>query len=485
MRQPTVIVVGGGLAGPLMALFLARRGYAVDLFERRGDLRRETATAGRSINLTLAERGLAALRELGLERDVVDRLGIRLRGRAVHDRAGGVDLIPYGTGEHEVLYAVSRVGLTRYLLDAAERQPGVRLHFHRQCVEVNVDAAAVTVADLRSGVRQQHRADFVVGADGVYSEVRRHLLRGRFADFEQYYVPWRYKELTVAAGSHFDQHALHVWPRGDRMMFAIPNPDGSFNGVCVLPAEGQESFATVRTPGQVRALFERDFADVLAHLPALASEFGRPESAFPTVKTSAWRYRDTVVLLGDACHAVIPFYGQGMNAAFEDCLLLDRHLAAHTDRAEAFAAYERSRRPDTDALAELCERNFTELRDTVRRPAVAARKRVSLTLNRALGERATPLYTMVSHSTIPYTECVRRARRTDRYARLLGVDLAVGALVLAGAGRALLTTLWRGLVSLGRVQTALPPVAPDRPAPAVRVVHLPEEGESDGYRAAA
>lgn len=475
MRERTVIVVGGGLAGPLMALFLARRGYAVDLFERRGDLRRESAAGGRSINLTLAERGLAALRELGLERAAVDSLGTRLRARAVHDRAGGVDLIPYGTAEHEVLYAVSRVGLTRFLLDAADREPGVRLHFHRQCVEMNPDAAAVTVADLRSGVRRQYRADFVVGADGVYSEVRRHLLRGRFADFEQYYVPWRYKELTVAAGSGFDPHALHVWPRGERMMFAIPNPDGSFNGVCVLPATGPDSFEAARTP---RALFERDFPDVLPHLPALATEFARPEAAFPTVKTSAWRYRDRVVLLGDACHAVIPFYGQGMNAAFEDCLLLDRQLAAHTDREAAFAAYERSRRPDTDALADLCERNFTELRDTVRRPAVAARKRLALSVHRAVGDRATPLYTMVSHSTIPYAECVRRARRTDRYARLLGIDLAVGALVLTGAARAALNALWRGLVALGNAHHAAPA---DRPQP----LALVPEGESDDYRAAA
>jgi kynurenine 3-monooxygenase len=488
MRQRTVIVIGGGLAGPLVALFLARRGYAVDLFESRGDPRRETTAAGRSINLTLAERGLAALRELGLEREVVDNLCIRLRGRAVHQRSGETDFIPYGREEHEVLYAVSRAGLTRFLLDACADRPGIRLHFHQQCVELNADAAAVTVADRRTGARQQHRADFVVGADGVHSEVRRQLLHGRFLDFAQYYVPWRYKELTVAAGSGFDPNALHVWPRGDRMMFAIPNPDGSFNGVCVLPADGAESFATLRTEAEVRAFLARDFADALPHLPALAREFvGRREAAFATVKTSAWRYRDKVVLIGDACHGVIPFYGQGMNAAFEDCRLLDRHLADYPDRSVSFAEYERSRRPDTTALAELCERNFTELRDTVQRPTVAARKRIGLLLNRVLGDRALPLYTMISHTSIPYAECVRRARRADRVARLLGIDLAVGVLAVAialdrrarwGAARVAaaarrtrgaVAAIWAGLVGLGHAQGAATQI-PAEPAPTAEPV---------------
>ncbi len=496
MEQRTVIVVGGGLAGPLASLFLARRGYTVELFERRGDPRREAVEGGRSINLTLAERGLHALRRLGLEEEVVRTLCTPLRGRAVH-RPAGTAVMPYGRLEHEVLYAVSRAELTRYLLGVAAAEQGVRLHFHQQCDELDRDTAAATFLDVRTGERRRWRAGFVVGADGVYSAVRRQMQASRYVDFAQYYVPWRYKELTIAAGSGFDRNALHVWPRGERMMFAIPNRDGSFNGVCVLPEDGPDSFATLHTPDAVRAFFERDFADAVPHLPDLEAEFlGRPEAAFPTVKTSAWRHRDRVVLIGDACHGVIPFYGQGMNAAFEDCVILDEHLARYPDREAAFEAYERTRRPDTDALADLCVQNFTELRDTVQRPRVAAAKQVALLANRVLGDRAMPLYTMVSHSTIPYADCVRRARRQERVARLLGADLAIGAVAATMVARDRLREVRPRLAALARparrpaaspASAASPAARPARlsVAAAAAAPAAAGKGESRDTRAAA
>jgi kynurenine 3-monooxygenase len=246
--------------------------------------------------------------------------------------------------------------------------------------------------------------------------------RGLRADYRQDFLPWGYKELTFVAdrsGSpRMDPHALHVWPRGDHMMFALPNLDGSLSGVCVLPFEGENSFASLRDEEDVRRFFQANFADALPVMPDYLEEFRtRKICDFMTLRTSRWSYKDKVVLLGDCCHSVVPFYGQGMNAAFEDCSVLDACIGRHAgDRGAAFGEYQRLRKHHTDALAGLSEENFHELRDTVRSPVVAARKQAAILLNRCFPSAYVPIYTLVSHTTTPYAECVERARQQDRIA---------------------------------------------------------------------
>lgn len=419
-----VTIVGAGLSGPLMAIFLARRGFAVEVYETRGDPRLQSAEQGKSVNLTISERGIDALRRVGLDAAVMARLCTPLRGRAVHDHHRPVRLIRYGSQIRDLLWSVSRAELSKFLCQAAADEPGVRLHFNQQCVGLDKDAAEVTFRDTASGERHVVPSDLVVGADGVHSAVRRFLQHGEFADFSAHYVPWRYKVLGISGAPALNKHYLHVWPRGQFMMFALPNRDGSLNAVCVLRERGPDSMQQLTSPEAVAKFFGRHFPDAVPYMPNLTDEFcTRPASAFATIRTSMWHYRDRVVLIGDACHGVIPFYGQGMNAAFEDCVVLDKAIARHwQDRAAALRSYKQARKGNTDALAELSILNFDELRDTIRAPDSVARKRFYLLMNRVFGDSFQPLHSIVSHTTIPYAECVTRAQRAERVARALGVD---------------------------------------------------------------
>ncbi len=439
------VIIGGGLNGPLMALLLARRGHTVNLYEMRPDPRRESTAAGRSINLTIATRGFSALRRADLEEEVKKKLCTPLASRAVHRRSGPVSHTRYGIRDEEQLYAVSRNELTNYLLDAAAAEPGVTLHFRQRCEGLDLAAGTVDFHDTGTDARHTVRADLVIGADGAHSTVRRLMHRGRFVDYSQQFVPWRYREIGIsaeaAAAAGLSPSSLHVWPRGNHMMFALPSQDGSFNGVCVLPEEGESSFAALRSAAEVESFFRSSFPDIAGFLPELARDFlAVPPSAFQTTKTSSWYYRDKAVLIGDACHSVIPFYGQGMNAGFEDCIMLDDCLAGSgSDLEAAFACYQRLRRPHTDVLADLSIANFDELRDTVLRRSVTARKDLLLTLSRLTGNRIRPLYSRIAHSSIPYADCVASARKQERLLRLCGLDVAVGALAA-----------WRGLARLVR-----------------------------------
>ncbi|HEV7519113.1 MAG TPA: NAD(P)/FAD-dependent oxidoreductase [Thermoanaerobaculia bacterium] len=437
MKVPSkVTIVGGGMSGPLMAIFLARRGCEVEIYERRGDLRRGRVESGKSIKLTLAERGLSALGELGLV-EAVKRFCVPLYGRAVHSGRGVVTFQPYGKDDREVIYSFSRNDLNRVLLDHAESYPNIRVHFHHRCVEIDKESAAAVFHDSASGRSRRTEADVLIGADGAFSIIRQQMQRGERADYRQDFLPWGYKEISLvppaARPTALEKHALHVWPCGDHMMFALPNVDGTLNGVCVLPFEGEHSFAAVgNDEGRVRALFESEFGDALPYAPRLLDEWkSHPISEFVTTRTSYWHHKGKVVLLGDACHSVVPFYGQGMNAAFEDCSVLNACLGRHPGDWEAtLAEYQALRKRNTDVLADLSTENFHELRDTVRRPIVTARKRTSIFLNRLFSSASVPLYTMISHSTLPYTECLERARRQDRIARWLGLDLVVGIVAL-------------------------------------------------------
>lgn len=437
MAVSKITIVGAGLGGSLLAIYLARRGYEVHLFELRGDLRTEPVDPGRSIKLTLAERGLAALRELGLEDEIKSTITVPLRGRAVHSGKGAIVYQPYGKNDQEVIYSFSRNDLNALLLTAAERQPNVQIHFNQRCVGLDKELATAHFQDTKTGEETAFPADLVVGADGAYSIVRQFMQRRERADYRQDYLPWGYKEITILGESPnlppMDSHALHIWPCGDHLLFGLPNFDGSLCGVCVLPFEGRHSFEAMKTDQDILDLFGTHFGDALPYMPNLLEEFKtRPISEFVTVRTSCWHYKDKILLIGDAAHSVVPFYGQGMNAAFEDCTTLDRLLDQFgNDRwYEVLRQFQSLRKPNTDVLAQLSVENFDELRDTARRPVVTARKQISIFLNRLFGQHSVPLYTMVSHSLLPYTECISRHRRQERIARWLGLDLLVGAVSL-------------------------------------------------------
>jgi kynurenine 3-monooxygenase len=454
MAVPKVTIVGAGLCGSLLGISLARRGWQVEIFELRGDLRRGPAEAGRSIKLTLAERGLAALAELGLAEQVKRNICVSLHGRAVHGAKGTITYQPYGKNDEEVIHSFSRNDLNGFLLDVAEGEPTLRLHFDQRCVEIEKETAAAIFRDTRTGAESRVTADILIGADGAFSAVRRQMMVRERIDYSQEFLPWGYKELTIQATADglppMDRHALHVWPCGDYMLFALPNRDGSLCGVCTLPFQGRYSFESLTDRSAVESMIRTNFPDVVPFMPNALEEFqSRPISEFVTVRTSRWHHKGKILLIGDAAHSVVPFYGQGMNAGFEDCSTLGRLIDQRGtgDWAALFAEFQALRKPNTDVLADLSIENFFELQDTVRRPIVTARKRTSIFLNKLFGQHSVPLYTMISHSTMPYAEAVERHRRQERIARWLGLDLVVGAVSLQVRLRSALAARRAGQIS--------------------------------------
>jgi kynurenine 3-monooxygenase len=428
-------VVGAGLGGAMMAIYLARRGFDVRVFERRPDLRR-ASVRGPSMNLGLSRRGIAALERVGLADDVL-RLAIPMTGRVVHGLGGGVAYQPYGRNGHEVIHAAKRNDINAVLLDAAEASGVVRLRFCRRCVHLDRDSGEARFHDEASGEETVEAADFWVGADGLSSGVRRALQRGLHADYQQEYLDWGWKELTIPPGPggscRLERNAFHLWPRGGCMNFAHPNQDGSFTCSLVLPLQGERSLASLDEPGKVHAFFTATFPDLVPLIPDLERQFlANPVVPLATIRTSLWHYRDRVVLLGDSAHAVVPFYAQGMNAAFEDCAVLDDCLERHgADLAAAFAAYQALRKRHTDALADMSKQNFVELRDRVRSPRLRARRKLDILLNRWLGEAWAPLHARVTNTLIPYADALELERRQDRILLWTGVG-AAGLLAMLG-----------------------------------------------------
>ncbi|MFL5541341.1 MAG: FAD-dependent oxidoreductase [Longimicrobiaceae bacterium] len=427
---PVATVVGAGPSGAAMAVYLGRRGWRVNVFERRRDPRLHDAEDGRSFNLGLSLRGILTLRDLG----VADRVlagAVRARGRVVHPLQGETRFQPYGRSEDECLWSISRRALTRALIDRAEELPGVRFRFEQACVEVEKETGAAVFRD-ETGASRRVEADFVVGADGAFSVVRQRMQRGERADYAQEFLPWGYKEIRLSAGadgaSRVFLEALHVWPRGDCVVITHPNQDGSHTCTLFLAHQGGErSFAALRDDRDVAAFFAGTFPDLAALVPDLLEQWHRhPQASVVATRTSMWHWGGRVVLVGDACHAVYPFYGQGMNAAMEDCLTLDRCLGRFPgDRAAAFAGYQALRKENADALHTLVERNFVELREAAGSPVLAWQKQVDFVLNRLFPRRWLPPYSMVVHSTMPYAEALRRADRQARIRRRLGIDLAL------------------------------------------------------------
>jgi kynurenine 3-monooxygenase len=429
-------IAGAGLAGSLLAVYLARRGMDVVVFERRPDMRRERISAGRSINLALANRGLAALARVGLE-EAVRRLTIPMRGRMLHDERGKLQLVPYGQQPHEVIHSISRAGLNALLMDAAEATGHVELRFNER-VEGIEAAGELTLRDERVGERRRVAGAPVIAADGSGSVIRDALMALPGARITEDVLPHDYKELTIPpgpGGEHaLEKNALHIWPRGGYMLIALPNLDGSFTVTLFLPhAGGEESFAALTTPDPVRAFFERAFPDAVPLMPDLVeSFFANPTGHMVTVRCTPWHDDGRTLLIGDAAHAIVPFHGQGMNAAFEDCNELDRCLDAHGDDwGRAFAQFTRLRKPDAEAIADMALENYIEMRDVVRDPRFQLQKTLAFELERRHPGVFIPRYSMVMFHQIPYAQAQRRGAIQQRIldaltttARALGdVDL--------------------------------------------------------------
>lgn len=432
-------IVGAGLAGPLMAAYLGQAGYEVDLFERRDDPRRAGYSGGRSINLALSTRGLHALHEVGLADEML-RLAVPMRGRMIHDRAGNQRFQPYDKDPTRCINSVSRGGLNIALLNAAERCPAVRVHFQQRCTEVQVEAPAAEFIHAQTGAVTHATPQTLLGADGAYSAVRQAMQRRERFDYRQDYIAHGYKELAIQPGPggafRLEKNALHIWPRRSFMMIALPNVDGSFTCTLFWPFEGASSFAALRSDDDVRRFFEAEFADFVPLVPDLVEQYrANPVGSMVTVRCGPWQHEDKVALLGDAAHAVVPFYGQGMNCAFEDCTELNACLREFApDFGRALRLYYERRKPNADALADLALRNFVEMRDHTSSRLFHLYKAWERTLHR-FAPGYTPLYTMVSFTRTPYRLAAERARAQDRAVALV---LAVVALILLLVGFAFL-----------------------------------------------
>lgn len=434
----TAIIIGAGLGGSLLAHFLGQRGWHVRLFERRGDPRAKGYVGGRSINLAISARGLHALERAGLA-DEVRTHGIRMPGRMLHSPAGTTAYVPYSADPTRAIVSFSRSALNMLLLRAAAAHPTVELHFDHRCAGIDESRGSASF-ELADGTCTEASADLVVAADGAFSAVRRHLERRERFEYSQSSLAHGYKELTippVASGPHapfaMEPNALHIWPRGESMMIALPNPDGSFTCTLFWRHDGAgSSFAAVKTGPDALAHFRAVYPDAVPLMPTLAEDFAKnPVGVMVTVRCSPWT-RGRVTLLGDAAHAIVPFYGQGANASFEDCECLVDALERHPgDVARALDEYQRIRKPNADAIADMALANFAEMRDRTAHLGFKLRKRLDHALNRLMPRAFVPLYDLVSFTTVPYAEARARARRQDR-----AVLAAGAAIVLAAAAAA-------------------------------------------------
>ncbi len=414
-----VILVGAGLAGSLLAVYLAKRGFRIDMYERRPDMRRTRISAGRSINLALSVRGIHALREVGLYAGIEPIL-IPMRGRMLHSVAGEQTFSPYGQREHEVINSVSRAELNMRLMDLAEEHDNVRIHFNTRCTGIDLSTGTVLFRNEGTGGDFTAAADTVIGTDGSASAIRLEMQqRGRF-NYSQSYLEHGYKELAIPpdaqGGFRLDHNALHIWPRGSYMLIALPNTDRSFTCTLFLPFAGETGFDALATPGAARVFFARDFPDALAMMPTFESDWAaNPASALVTVRSAPWHAGGTAALLGDAAHAIVPFFGQGMNCAFEDCSALAACVDVHgADWSRVYAEYEERRRDNANAIADLALENFVEMRDTVADPRFPLLKEANLTLERRHPGHFIPKYSMVSFHRIPYAVALERGRIQDR-----------------------------------------------------------------------
>ena len=408
MIEKKFTLAGAGLVGSLLAIYLAKKGRRVDVFERRKDMRLETIGAGRSINLSLSNRGWKALAGVGID-DEVRQMAIPMYKRVMHALDGSLTDQAYGK-DGEAIYSVSRGGLNALLMDLAEQEDKVNIHFNKKCIDVNLKEASSTFEDVFTKEVTKVEADHLVGADGVYSAVRTQMQRQDRFNYEQRYIEHGYKELVIPAnedGTHqLEMNALHIWPRGTYMLIALPNLDGSFTCTLFFPFKGRYSFESLKDDAAILSFFKEVFPDAVSLMPTLLQDFKEnPTSSLGIIRCFPWTVDDKVMLIGDASHATVPFYGQGMNSGFEDCSVFNDLMEQYGDDWKAcFKAYELARKENGDAIQDLSLHNFIVMRDKTADPKFLLQKKIEKHFSIKYPDKWLPLYSMVTFSDIPYSK---------------------------------------------------------------------------------
>jgi kynurenine 3-monooxygenase len=401
MKKNTVII-GAGLVGSLLSIYLCKRGYDVKIYERRADMRKEDLIAGRSINLALSDRGIKALEEVGLM-DEIRKICIPMHGRFMHNADGSTAYQPYGK-EGQFINSVSRGELNCKLMDLAE-QNGAEIIFNQKCESIDWNKNEILFEDASSGQQTTINGQLIFGSDGAYAASRlTHQLQHNRFQYNQYYIDFGYKELTIPAGENgtflMEKNALHIWPRGNYMLIALPNIDGSFTCTLFFPFEGTPSFESLDTKEKVTAFFKDTFTDVVPLMPTLEEDFfNNPTASLVTVKCYPWIREDNFALIGDAAHAMVPFFGQGMNCGFEDCSVLNSLIEKHVGNwTNILDEYQDLRKPDGDAICDLALNNFVEMRDKVADPKFLLQKKIEAAFSKKYPDKWIPLYSQVTFS---------------------------------------------------------------------------------------
>ena len=415
--EKSAIIVGAGLVGSLWAVYLSKAGYKVTIYERRPDIRKAEISAGKSINLALSVRGWTALKGVGVEHEV-DSIAIPMPGRIMHDLEGNETYQPYGK-EGEAIYSVSRGGLNAKMMDIAEQRGKATIHYNIQCVGADLDAGIVHLKNSLTGVHFDDKADVVFACDGAFSAVRYNAMQktDRF-DYSQDFIDDGYRELLLPANEDvsykIDKNALHIWPRGRFMLIALPNEDGSFTCTLFMPFKGENSFETLTNDEAVTQFFKETFPDFYDLCPNLLESWhGNPLSSLAIVRCYPWTV-GKFALMGDAAHATVPFYGQGMNGGFEDCTVMAQLMEKHKeDWPKVFAEYEVLRKPDGDALQDLSVHNYYVMRDYVADPMFLLQKKIEGLFSKTYPDKWMPLYSQVSFSNIRYSEAWNAGMRQD------------------------------------------------------------------------
>ena len=418
--KKSVTIVGAGLVGSLLSIYLSKRGYKVNVFERRADMRLETMSAGRSINLALSDRGWRGLEGVGIAEDI-KKISIPMYGRFIHHKDGTNAYQPYGK-DNQAIYSVSRADINMKLMDLAEQQENVNIQFNKKCTLINRKDLAITFEDNLTKETSNSSADLLFGADGAFASSRLSIqLQSDRFEYNQHYIDCGYKELIIPAGKNgeflLDKNALHIWPRGSFMMIALPNPDGNFTCTLFLPFEGEKSFSNLKTDKQVEEFFKSEFSDAFTLMPTLISDFKTNATAsLVTVKCSPWVFDNKIGLIGDAAHAIVPFYGQGMNCGFEDCVVLNELIEKHNDDWDIiFPEYEQLRKPDGDAIADLAIANFVEMRDKTADPKFILQKKIEAKFSQHYPDKWIPLYSMVTYSPhIRYSTALKEGQKQQK-----------------------------------------------------------------------
>ena len=409
MGKKNTVIIGAGLVGSLLSIYLSKRGYNVKIFERRADMRKQDMVAGRSINLALSDRGIKALEEVGLM-DEIRKICIPMHGRLMHNADGSTAYQPYGK-EGQYINSVSRGELNCRLMDLAEEN-NVEINFNQKCENIDWNKSEISFENVVNHQPLTVNYQLAFGSDGAYSAARlTHQLQHDRFQYNQYFIDFGYKELNIPAGENgsflLEKNALHIWPRGNYMMIALPNIDGSFTCTLFFPFDGEISFASLDTKEKVKAFFEKIFTDAMPLMPTLTEDFfNNPTSSLVTVKCYPWIREDKFALIGDAAHAMVPFFGQGMNCGFEDCRVLNSLIDKHDENWSAILTeYQNLRKPDGDAICDLALNNFVEMRDKVADPKFLLQKKIEAAFSKKYPDKWIPAYAQVTFSPhIRYSE---------------------------------------------------------------------------------